>query len=145
MSPKKRSVTLAAVVIVLILAWIMTARPKSVSGSAQPAATPTPTPVPTPVPASAFSTFYCLYPFDNRTPFLQLDPTKKAFVYVGTNPKQFRLAVHNPAGASVVAILSGSTTVPVPNVPATVDVEASKVEVQNNGAQAAGVCYYYVQ
>jgi len=55
------------------------------------------------------------------------------------------VAITYPAGASVVAILGGSTTVPVPNIPATVDVEAAKIEVQNNGAQSAGVCYYYVQ
>ena len=140
----KNSVFLTALFAALLLGWLVTAGSKSLSGSAQPVATPTPTPAPTPVPASAFSTFYCLYPFDNRTPFLQLDATKKAFVYVGTDPKQFRLAVHNPSGASVVAILGGSTPVPVPNIPATVDVEAAKIEVQNNGAQSAGVCYYYV-
>ena len=65
-------------------------------------------------------------------------------VYVGTNTKHFRLAVHDPASAFAVAILGGSTTVPIPLIPATLDVEAAKIEIQNNGMQAADVCYFYL-
>ena len=74
-----------------------------------------------------------------------MDPTQKAFLYVGTNPKHFRLAVHNPPGSVAVAILNGATPVPIPLIPASVDVEAAKIEIQNNGPAAAGVCYFYVQ
>jgi hypothetical protein len=95
-------------------------------------------------PASTFSTFYCDYPFDQYTPYFHLDPTMKMPVYVGTNPKHFRLAVHDPTGAVAVAILGGSTTVPIPLIPATVDVEAATIDVQNNGTQAADVCYFYL-
>jgi hypothetical protein len=124
----------------LLLVWIAVSGLKSPNASAQ-----TPTKPPSPriaPPASSFSTFYCDYPFDQYTPYFHLDPTKKVSLHVGTNPKHYRLSVHDPAGATVVAILGGSTTLPIPNIPATIDVEAAKIEIQNNGAQPADACYY---
>jgi hypothetical protein len=68
----------------------------------------------------------------------------KVSLYVGTNPKRYRLAVHDPPASSTVAILNGATTVPIPNIPASVDVEAAKIEIQNNGASSVDACYEYV-
>ena len=126
----------------LLLILVMIAVIKSPRVSAQTSIAPPS--VTTGPPASTFSTFYCQYPFDQYTPFFHLDPTMKMSVYVGTNPKHFRLAVHDPTSAVAVAILGSSTTVPIPLIRATVDVEAAKIEIQNNGTQAADVCYFYL-
>jgi hypothetical protein len=100
------------------------------------------------LPSSAVSpsaTFYCNDSFTGTSPsYLALNPTIKVSLYVGTNPKHFRLAVHDPSGSSTVAILNGATTVPIPNIPASVDVEAAKIEIQNNGASNSDTCYEYV-
>jgi len=127
--------------VLLILALIVAGRSTRVS--AQKSTAPPSVKAAGP-PASTFSTFYCQYPFDQYTPYFHLDPAQKMPLYVGTNPKHFRLAVHDPVGAVAVAILGGSTTVPIPLIPATVDVEAAKIEVQNNGAQPVDVCSFYI-
>ena len=100
------------------------------------------------LPSSAVSPstiFYCNYSFTGTSPsYLALNPTIKVSLYVGTNSKHFRLSIHDLPVSSTVAILNGATTVPIPNVPASVDVEAAKIEIQNNGANISDTCYEYV-
>jgi hypothetical protein len=94
---------------------------------------------------SLSATFYCNASFTGTFPsYLALNPAVKVSLYVGTNPKHYRLAVHDPPGANTVAILNGATTVPIPNIPASVDVEATKIEIQNNGPASSDTCYEYV-
>ena len=96
--------------------------------------------------ASLSATFYCNASFTGTFPsYLSLGPTVKAPLYVGSDPKHYRLAVHDPTGATTIAILNGATTVPIPHIPASVDVEAAKIEIQNNGAATADTCYEYIQ
>ena len=95
--------------------------------------------------ASLSATFYCNASFTGTLPsYLALSPTVKVSLYVGTNPKHYRLAIHDPLGSNTVAILNGATTVPIPNIPASVDVEAAKIEIQNNGTANSDTCYEYV-
>jgi hypothetical protein len=103
------------------------------------------TPKTAPSSASLSATFYCNSSFTGTNPsLLQLNPAIKISLYVGTNPKHYRLAIHDPAGSNTVAILNGTTTVAIPNVPASVDVEAAKIEIQNNGGAASNTCYDYI-